>query len=78
MRWVSKQGDDAYGDVQEKDPAPGVIVGDPAADGGANGGGDDDGHSIERECHAALFRREGVGKDGAAHWVGGLRPRHPE
>ena len=56
--------DDADRDVEEEDPAPGVVVDDPAADGGAEHGRDDDGHAVNREGHAALLRREGVGEDG--------------
>jgi hypothetical protein len=55
---------DADGDIQEEEPAPACVVHDPAADGGAERGGEDDGHSVDGEGHAALFGREGVGEDG--------------
>jgi hypothetical protein len=43
---------------------PVEVVGDPAAEGGADGGRDDDGHAVDREGLAALFDGEGVGEDG--------------
>ena len=56
--------EDADRDVDEEDPAPAVVVDDPAADGGADGRGEDDGHAVDGEGHAALLRGEGVGEDG--------------
>ena len=56
--------EDADRDVEEEDPAPGVVVDDPAADGGAEDGGRDDGDAVHGEGHAAFLRREGVGEDG--------------
>ena len=56
--------DQANGDVDEEDPVPVEVVGDPAAECGADGGGDDYGHSIDGEGLTALFDREGVGEDG--------------
>ena len=58
------EGEDADGDVEEEEPAPGEVVGNPAAEGGAERGGEDDGHAIDGEGHGALFRGEGVGEDG--------------
>ena len=54
----------ADGDVDEEDPVPVEVVGDPAAEGGADGGRDDDGHAVDGEGLAALFDGEGVGEDG--------------
>ncbi len=59
------EGENAYGDIEEEDPAPGVVVGDPAADGGTDGGRDDDGHPVDGEGDAAFLGSEGVGQDGA-------------
>ena len=54
----------ADGDVDEEDPAPTVVVDDPAADGGAEDGCEDDGHAIDGEGHAAFCGGEGIGEDG--------------
>ena len=56
--------DETDGEVDEEDPVPVEVVGDPAAEGGADGGRDDDGHAVEGEGLAALFDGEGVGEDG--------------
>ena len=56
--------EDADGDVDEEDPVPVEVVGDPAAEGGADGGCDDDGHAVDGEGLAAFFDGEGVGEDG--------------
>ena len=50
--------------VDEEDPVPVEVVGDPAAEGGADGGRADDRHAVEGEGLAALFDGEGVGEDG--------------
>jgi methylmalonyl-CoA epimerase len=55
---------DADRDIEEEEPAPACVVDDPATDGGAERGGEDDGHSVDGEGHAAFFGREGVGEDG--------------
>ena len=55
---------DADRNVDEEDPAPTVVVDDPAADGGAEHGSEHHRHAVNGEGHAALFRREGVGQDG--------------
>src|SRR5437762_1820599 len=44
--------------VDVKNPAPGKIVSDPAAEPGADGRRDDDGDAIYSESHAALFERK--------------------
>jgi predicted transcriptional regulator len=64
MREVRMRETDGDGDVDEEDPAPGVVVGDPAAERGADGGREDDRHAIDGEGLAALVRRESVGEDG--------------
>ena len=58
------EGEDADGDVDEEDPVPVEVVGDPAAEGGADGRRDDDGHAVEGEGLAAFFNGEGIGEDG--------------
>ncbi len=54
----------ADGDVDEEDPAPVVVVGDPAAEHGADGGRGDDGDGVEGEGGGAFGGREGVDEDG--------------
>ena len=56
--------EEADGDIDEEDPVPVEVVGDPAAEGGADGWGDDDGHAVDGEGLAALFNGEGVCEDG--------------
>src|SRR5271155_1181894 len=56
--------DEADGDVDVKNPAPAVVVGDPAADGGTDRGRDYHGHAVHGEGHAAFGERECVGEDG--------------
>ena len=50
--------------IDEEDPVPVVVVGDPAAERGADGGRHHDGHAVHREGHAAFFRRKRIGQDG--------------
>ena len=56
--------EDADGDVDEEDPTPVVVIGDPAAKDGPDGGGGDDGYRVEGEGGGAFSRREGVYEDG--------------
>ena len=56
--------EDADGKIDEEDPVPVEVVGDPAAEGGTDGGRDDDGHAVDGEGLAAFFDGEGVGQDG--------------
>ena len=58
-----EQRQDAHGKIDEEDPPPGVVVGDPAAECGADGGRDDDRDCVERKGEATLFGREAVGED---------------
>ena len=48
--------------VDEKDPMPGIIVGDPAADGRTDGRRHDDGDAVDGERLRTLLRREGIGQ----------------
>ena len=54
---------DADRNVEKEDPAPAVVVDDPAADGWAEHRRHDHGDAVNGESHAALFRSEGVGQD---------------
>ena len=54
----------ADGKVDEEDPVPVEVVGDPAAEGGADGGREDDGHAVDGEGLPAPLDGEGVGEDG--------------
>jgi hypothetical protein len=62
-----EEGEDADGDVDVEDPAPGEVVGDPAAEGGADGRGENGDEAVESEGLAALLGLEGVGHDGLGH-----------
>ena len=48
-------GDQADGQVDEEDPGPGVVVGQPAAEHGRDGGGDDDAQAEDGLHHALLL-----------------------
>ena len=61
------EGQNADGNVDEEDPAPGEVVGDPAAERGADGGREHGDQAVEGEGLAALLRLEGVGHDGLGH-----------
>ena len=60
--------EDADGNVDEEDPAPVVVVGDPAAEDGADGRGSDDGDGVEREGGGAFGGRKGVDEDRLLDW----------
>ncbi len=55
-----EQRDDSDGNIDEENPAPIEIVGNPAAQSGADRGRQNHGHAVNGERHAALFRRERV------------------
>ena len=57
------QREDADGNVDVENPAPGKIVGDPAAERGPDGGCDDYGHAVNGESHATFGRLESIGED---------------
>ncbi len=59
-------GEDAEGRVDVEDPAPGEIVGDPAAEDGADDGGDAEDRSEEALVAAALGGGEEIADDGEA------------
>ncbi len=54
----------AHRDVDVEDPAPGVVVGDPATQRWAEHRRAQDGHRVDRHGHPALFAWERIGKDG--------------
>ena len=56
--------EDADGQVDVKGPAPGEVVGDPAAHDRADDGGDDHADAPEGHGHAAFLHREGLQQDG--------------
>src|SRR3974390_154730 len=80
MRWVvnqgrgKKDGDQANGDVDEENPAPGVIVGDPAAERRPDDWRDHDTHAVNRHRHALFFTGEALDEDGLGD---GLQPPSP-
>jgi len=55
---------EAHGEIDEEDPVPVEVVSNPAAEGGADGRRDDDGHAVDGEGLATLLDGEGVGEDG--------------
>src|SRR5208337_1493571 len=59
-----KDGEDSDGNVDEEDPAPGVVVCDPAAQSGSDDGRSDDAHAIDGHGHALLFARKALDEDG--------------
>src|SRR5215469_12681031 len=64
VRWIfdeaigENERNDADGDIQEEDPAPGVVIDDPTADRGAEDRRHYDGYPVDSKCHAAFLRRE--------------------
>ena len=74
MRWVfdeaigkveRKQRD---GNIDEEDPAPVEVIGNPAAQGRPDGGRYHDGEAVECEGVSALLGREGIGENGLLGW----------
>ena len=57
------QRDDADRDVDEENPAPAPVVGDPAAERRTDCRRGDDSHAVEREGCGALMRRESIDED---------------
>ena len=62
-----KEGQNADRNVDEEDPAPGIIIGDPTAEGGADRGREDGDETVEGKGLASLLRLEAVGHDGLGH-----------
>ena len=56
--------DNSDGNVDIEDPAPAIVVGNEATERRTDGGRDDYGHAVNRESHAAFFRRECIRQDG--------------
>src|SRR5579864_1264339 len=70
VRWILNQprskedGKNPDRNIDEENPAPAEVVGDPSAERRANCGSGNHGHAVDSECHAALGWRESVGEDG--------------
>src|SRR3984893_15014088 len=58
------QRNDTDGNVDEEDPSPAPVIGDPAAEGRSDGGSGNNSHAIEREGSRPLVRRKCVHEDG--------------
>ncbi len=58
------QRDDANGNVDEENPAPAPMVGDPAAQGRTDRRGRYNGHAVESESGCAFRRRKSIHQDG--------------
>ena len=67
MRRDQNEGQNADRNVDEEDPAPGEVVGDPAAEGGSDGRREHGNEAVERKGLSALLRLKGVGHDGLGH-----------
>src|SRR5262249_61912519 len=63
--------DDADGNIDEENPAPTPIVGDPSTEGRANGRGGYDGHCVESESGGPRCGRERGGEGGLVRRGGG-------
>ncbi len=63
-REVSREGKDADRDIDEENPAPGEVIGDPSAKSGPDCGSGDYGDAVNREGHAALGGRKSIGEYG--------------
>src|SRR5258706_4759784 len=59
-----KERKNADGDINEENPAPAKVVGDPTSERGTNGRSHDHRHAIDGECHAALRGRKSIGENG--------------
>ena len=59
-----QQGNYADGNIDEENPAPIEIVGDPSAESGTDRRREHDGHAVNGECHAAAGGFESIGEDG--------------
>ena len=69
--------EEADGDVEVEDPAPAIVVGDIAAEGGADDGGEEGGDAEERSWRRPVFRA-GTRRAGCPGWrAAGRRRRGP-
>src|SRR5208282_3248898 len=59
-----KDGKKSDGNVDEENPAPGVVVREPAAESWPDDWGDDNAHAIDGHGHALFFARKTFDKDG--------------
>ena len=67
MRIHQEQRQNADRQIDVEDPAPGVVVRDPAAQRRADGRRQHRGDAVKREGHAAFLRRESIGQNGLRH-----------
>ena len=73
LRWIENyaagqdQGNDADRNIDEKDPAPAPIIGDPTSERRPDYRRGDDGHAVKRKCGSPLLRGKGVDKNGLLH-----------
>ena len=68
--------EDAHGDVDIEYPGPGVVVGEPSAEGRPEGGAEDDAETVDAHRRRLFFRGEGLpqhrlrqGYEGAAAYA---------
>jgi len=59
-----EKGEDADGEVDVEDPAPGVAVGDPTTEGGADDGRDDDADAVDGHGGTVFAGRKAFEEDG--------------
>src|SRR5208282_4612501 len=59
-----ENGNDSDGNVDEENPAPGEVVGDPSAERRPDGRSRDHGNAVHSESHAALGGRKSVSEYG--------------
>src|SRR4030095_1890132 len=64
-----QQRENADRNVDVKNPPPGKIVSNPAAEARADGRRDDDSNAVHGECHAALLRGKCVVENGLFAWL---------
>src|SRR5262249_51200241 len=62
-----KPGEQANRQIDEENPAPGIVEGDPTAEGWPDGWRHDRRDAIQREGQATLLGRKGVGQNGLGH-----------
>src|SRR6185437_8322729 len=60
---------DADGNVDEENPAPGETVGDPAAKCGTDRRRHDDAHAVDGHGHALFFARETIDENCLRDWL---------
>jgi len=70
VRWIlnelrsEKERKDADGNIDEEDPAPGVVIRNPAAERRSDDGRDDDPHAVDGHAHALFFAGKAFNQNG--------------